>query len=178
MRSWVEYEKSFITSGPGLWRVFVCMEANSLAKLIWIDNCPALNIFCDLHSRKDQELLKKANFFRGFRVLGNWQGHGSCYVPPPKGRGTYCFWVRSRWRMRERDTFLSARYLMNYRVDFNQIWMDITLGQDEELIRFWWPWPYFQGHSCAKYVKFRPKFCCVQYISWTTEWILIKFEWI
>ena len=27
--------------------------------------------------------------------------------PPPKGRGTYCFWCGSCWRRRQRDTFLS-----------------------------------------------------------------------
>ena len=56
-----------------------------------------------------------------------------------KGRGTYCFWCGSRQRMlmRRRDTFLCARYLMNYWVDSNQICLDITFGQDEELSRFW-----------------------------------------
>ena len=34
-------------------------------------------------------------------------------------------------------TFLFARYLMNQWVDFNQTCMDVTLGHDEELIRFW-----------------------------------------
>ena len=34
--------------------------------------------------------------------------------------------------------------------------MNITLGHDEDLIRFWWPWPSFQGHSCTNMVKFRP----------------------
>ena len=36
-----------------------------------------------------------------------------------------------------RDTFLFARYLVNRWVDFNYICMDVTLGHDEELIRFW-----------------------------------------
>ena len=41
--------------------------------------------------------------------------------PPPKGRGTYCFWCGSCWRQRRQqpDTFLFARYLMNRWVDFN-----------------------------------------------------------
>ena len=33
-----------------------------------------------------------------------------CYVPPPKGRGTYCFWCGPRWRPR---CSLSALYLLN-----------------------------------------------------------------
>ena len=60
--------------------------------------------------------------------------------PPTEGEGggTYCFCCGSRRRrpMRRRDTFLLARYLMNYWVEYNQICMDITLGQDEERIRF------------------------------------------
>ena len=56
---------------------------------------------------------------------------------PTKGevRGTYCFWCGSCWR--QRDSFLCAQYLVNQFADFDQICMDITLGHDEELIRFW-----------------------------------------
>ena len=68
--------------------------------------------------------------------------------PPPKGKGAYCFGAdlvgvgvgsgrRRRQRQRWRDTFLFARYLMNRLVDFNLICTDVTLGHDEELIRFW-----------------------------------------
>ena len=28
--------------------------------------------------------------------------------------------------------------------------MDVTLGYDERFIRFWWPWPNFQGHAGLK----------------------------
>ena len=65
------------------------------------------------------------------------EGH---YVPPPKGKGTYCFWCRYRWRWRDtrqRDGFLCAQCLMNWSADYNQMCVDITLGYDEELIRFW-----------------------------------------
>ena len=41
---------------------------------------------------------------------------------------------------------LSALYLMNQSGDFEYICIDITLGHDEELIRFCWTWSYFQGH--------------------------------
>ena len=34
------------------------------------------------------------------------------------------------------DTFLFARYLMNRWMDFNYICKGVTLGHDEELIRF------------------------------------------
>ena len=43
---------------------------------------------------------------------------------------------------------LCALYLMNWLADFNQLCMDIILGHVEELVRFWWPWHNFQGHSC------------------------------
>ena len=39
--------------------------------------------------------------------------------------------------------------------------MDITFGHDEGLIRCWWPSSNFQGHSGAKYVKFKPNRACV-----------------
>ena len=32
---------------------------------------------------------------------------------------------------------LCARYLMNHLADFKQIYMDVTMGHDEELVRFW-----------------------------------------
>ena len=42
---------------------------------------------------------------------------------------------------------LFAEYLMNRLADFNQMFMHITLGHDDELIIFWWPAPNFQNHS-------------------------------
>ena len=36
--------------------------------------------------------------------------------------------------------------IMSQLAKFNQIWMDITLGHHEKLIRFLWLWPNFQGH--------------------------------
>ena len=69
--------------------------------------------------------------------------------------GGHCFWCGSHWR--RCDSFLSAQYLMNRMADFNQTCMDITLGHDEELIRFWWPWPNFQGHCGTLTAIFKPK---------------------
>ena len=43
----------------------------------------------------------------------------SFLCPPPKERGTYCFWCRSCWYRRQRDTFLFAQYLMDRWMDFN-----------------------------------------------------------
>ena len=101
------------------------------------------------------EQENKAIFSRGPRepVL-LWKGLN--YVPHRRGGGIL-FLVQkplalasasasaSEWRRRRRqrrslrwgDTFLFACSLMNRWVDFNQICMDITLGHDEELIRFW-----------------------------------------
>ena len=70
--------------------------------------------------------------------------------PPNRrgGGGTYCFWCGSRrcGRLRPRS-FISARYLLNRWTDFDQTCTDTLLGGRNELIRFWWPWPNFQGHS-------------------------------
>ena len=43
--------------------------------------------------------------------------------------------------------FVCVRYLMNQWADLDQTCTDTMLGGCEELIRFWWPWPNFQGHS-------------------------------
>ena len=40
-------------------------------------------------------------------------------------------------------------------MDFDHTCIYTLLGEGNELSRFWWPWPYFQGHSstlkCPKY---------------------------
>lgn len=68
--------------------------------------------------------------------------------PPPKGGGhtAFCADPNVSQRQHWRDNFLSAKYLMNEWMDLKHISMAITLGQDEDLIRFWWPWPNFQGN--------------------------------
>ena len=44
---------------------------------------------------------------------------------------------------------LSTPYLLKEWIDFNQTRTSILLGHVKELIRFWWPWPHFQGHRRA-----------------------------
>ena len=45
---------------------------------------------------------------------------------------------------------LSASYLLNEWMDFDQTCTAILLTQVQELIRFWWHWPHFQaGHRRA-----------------------------
>ena len=70
--------------------------------------------------------------------------------PQSKGCGTYCFWCRS-WRCLHCS--LSALCLLNQWVDFDQTCTDTLLGGRKEVIRFWWPWPDFQGHHTIKTVK-------------------------
>lgn len=59
--------------------------------------------------------------------------------PPPKGGGhtAFCADPNVSQRQHWRDNFLSAKYLMNEWMDLKHISMAITLGQDEDLIRFW-----------------------------------------
>ena len=51
--------------------------------------------------------------------------------------------------------FVSVHYLLNQLMDFAQTCIETLLGGGEELIRIWWPWPYFQGHKgtlkCPEY---------------------------
>ena len=55
---------------------------------------------------------------------------------PPNRRlgGTYCFWCRSSRHLR---CFLSAFYLLNQWVDFEQTCRDTLFGEGIEVIRFW-----------------------------------------
>ena len=46
---------------------------------------------------------------------------------------------------------LSAPYLFNQMIDYGQTLSIVSLGL--EVIRFWWPWPNFQGHHTIKTVK-------------------------
>ena len=41
---------------------------------------------------------------------------------------------------------LCAQYLFNQWLEFDQTSTDTSSGWDKEMFRFWWPWPYFQGH--------------------------------
>ena len=47
---------------------------------------------------------------------------------------------------------LSLPYLMKEWMDFDQTCTTILLWHEKELIRFWWPWPHFQGHRRAQFV--------------------------
>ena len=48
---------------------------------------------------------------------------------------------------------LSAPYLLNQMTDSGQTSNIVTFGWFKDLIRFWWPWPNFQGHHTIKIVK-------------------------
>ena len=48
---------------------------------------------------------------------------------------------------------LSAPHLLNQMTDSGQTSYIVTLGWYKDLIRFWWPWPNFQGHHTIKTVK-------------------------
>ena len=42
-------------------------------------------------------------------------------------------------------------------MNFNLTGTDALLGRGKEVIRFWWPWPYFQGHTSTLNVALWPK---------------------
>ena len=48
---------------------------------------------------------------------------------------------------------LSAPYLLNQMRDSGQTSNIVTFGWLKDLIRFWWPWPNFQGHHTIETVK-------------------------
>ena len=48
----------------------------------------------------------------------------------------------------------SAPYLLNKMMDSDQFYdCIVSLGKWKDLIKVWWPWPYFQGHHTIKTVK-------------------------
>ena len=64
----------------------------------------------------------------------------------------------------------SAPYLQNEWMYFDQTCTATLLRQVQELIRFWLPWPHFQGHRGSDCWKM----ACLQPTSRMKEWILTK----
>ena len=94
--------------------------------------------------------------------------------PPNRmGWGDILLLVRIRWHPR---SFLSALYLLNQWVDFDQTGAVALLGQGKEVVRFWWPWSSFQGHTSTLNVKFWPKKAWLHPVSWTKWWILARLH--
>ena len=46
-----------------------------------------------------------------------------------------------------------TQYLVNQLMDFDQTCTEALLQEGSELIRFWWPWPNFQGCESVKTVE-------------------------
>ena len=66
-----------------------------------------------------------------------------------------------RWRPR---SFLSALHLLKKWVDFDQTHIRI-IGRGREVIRFWWHWPHFQGHTgTLKFSNFDQKSLSAHYL--------------
>ena len=63
-------------------------------------------------------------------------------------------WIIKFWRQHP-CSFLSALYLLNQLVDFDQTWTVTLVGRGKEVIRFWWLWPHFQGHTSTSNYQFR-----------------------
>ena len=55
-------------------------------------------------------------------------------------------------------------YLLDQLVDFDQTCTETPLGQGKEMIRFWWPWPHFQGHTITLNSNFDQKGLSVPYL--------------
>ena len=97
------------------------------------------------------------------------------YVPQTKV--VYCFRCGSRRRcFRHPCSFLSALYLLNQWVDFDQTCTDTLLGRGKEVVGFWWPWPHFQGHTSTLNYQILTKKSLSAPISWTKWRILAKLH--
>ena len=60
------------------------------------------------------------------------------------------FKVTGMLRFLENDLF--ARCIQNEQMDFDLTCTSTLFWHGKELIRFWWPWPQFQGHRRAQIV--------------------------
>ena len=67
------------------------------------------------------------------------------------------------WHQRFCGSFMSKWYLLNQLAGSYQNCRDISLGLDDELIRFWGSWPNFQDHCWTKTVK------VTQQCTWTEK---------
>ena len=115
---------------------------------------------------------------KGHRKMTSVRGGAHFYYDPqPKGRGTYCFWCRS-CRRQLPHSFLSALYFLNQWVDFDQTCTDTLLVGEKEGVKFWWPWPHFQGHISTLNYQILTKKTCLHPISWTKWQILAKLHTI
>ena len=70
---------------------------------------------------------------------------------------------------------LCAHYILNQWLEFYQTSTDTSLGHRKEVIRFWWPWPHFQGHYIIKALKM--SLVCTL-ILWINKWNLTKLAQI
>ena len=67
-------------------------------------------------------------------------------------------------------SLMSALCLLNQLVNFDQSCIETPFGNGKEMIRFWWPWSHFQGHTSTLVAKK----ACLHAMSWTKWWILAK----
>ena len=84
------------------------------------------------------------------------------YVHPTKGGGDILLLVRilsASASASASSSFLSALYLLNQSVDFDQTVTDTLLGLEKEVIRFRWPWPHFQSHTSILNYQILTKKC-------------------
>ena len=49
-------------------------------------------------------------------------------------------------------------------VDFDQIYTETPLEHGKEIIRVWWPWPHFQGHTSTFFLNFDQTKACLHYL--------------
>ena len=96
---------------------------------------------------------------------------------------TFISFSRSQWHFETLiliEKSLCAHYtcILNQWLKFYQTSTDRWLGHRKEVIRFWWPWPHFQGHYIIKTLKM---ILVCTLISWINRWNLTKlaqiFHW-
>ena len=90
------------------------------------------------------------------------------YVPPWGVGGNILLLVRI---LSASVLILSALYLLNQWVDFDQTCINTLFGWGKDVIIFWWPWPHFQGHTWS--TKFHRR----RLHSWLSALCLLN-QWV
>ena len=75
------------------------------------------------------------------------------YIRKCKGQGLILLELLPFVKFHNAVESLFAHCLFNQWLEFDQTSTDRSLGRGKEVIRFWWPWPYFQGHYIIKTLK-------------------------
>ena len=75
------------------------------------------------------------------------------YIRKSKGYGPVLLELLAFVKFLNAVKSLCAHYLFNQWPEFDQTNTDKSLGRGKDVFRYWWDWPYFEGHYIIKTLK-------------------------